>query len=128
MLAADKARPGVILASPAARTWATAQIIAQGIGQKLELQLKRCERLTCEHGLSHAIEALVQTRAVHPDACLALVGHNPTVSELLSWLVNGIGQPGGHLRTGEAALVSFERSKSFGQPGSATLQRLCRRG
>ncbi len=123
-LAADAARPAVIVASPAVRTWTTAQTIAQVLG----VAAARCPLLTCEHRLSHAIDTLNQTWGEHPDAHVALIGHNPTVSELLSWLVDGIGQPGVHLRTGEAVLLGLGGSVPLEQPGGAILEKFCRRG
>ena len=116
-------RPSSIVASPAVRTWTTARVI----GTAIDIAPVECPRLSCEHQLSHAVEVIAELLATMDPPRLAVVGHNPTVSELLGWLVDGMGRPRKSLRTGEAVLVEFAAGTVFDQPGGAEMLQQCRR-
>ncbi len=116
-------RPTAIVASPAVRTWTT----AKAIGSAIDIAPVECPRLSCEHQLSHAVEVIAELLGATDPPRLAVVGHNPTVSELLGWLVDGMGQTDISLRTGEAFLVEFASGAGFDQPGGAELLQQCRR-
>lgn len=75
-------RPAPLLASPAARTRATAETLAQALGLG-------AEQLCFEPRLYNAdLETLVELlQALQPTVQeVLLVGHNPGVSELVGWL------------------------------------------
>lgn len=122
MLAEDPARPEHIIASPAVRTWATACLI----GEQIDLEPHAEYALTCENPLSQALKAAQRAYATHDLGTLALVGHNPTLSDMVGWLVYGVGGSGLSLRTGEAALLQLSADGLIAQPGSAELV-TCRR-
>jgi len=73
----------VVLASPYARAWRTAEILADEAGWPAP---EPCEALEAERPRSEAIRVL-RTQAGH--ASLALVGHEPNLSELGSFLLTG---------------------------------------
>ena len=113
-------RPRRILASPAVRTLQTAQTIADELGvgiTTLELLLPAC-------AASEAISALEDFSA---DAPVLLVGHNPTVTALVSILLHGVSagllMPGPALRTGQMASLVAEEGL---YPGSCRLVELHR--
>lgn len=90
--------PALILSSPYARAWETAEIIRRAVAAPLE----REPRLECDQPISDAIEAIRERSAA---AALAVVGHNPTMSALVSHLV---GRRNVELRTGEAAEIDLD--------------------
>lgn len=90
--------PALILSSPYARAWATAEIVQRTLGVPLRAEA----RLECDRPLSEAIEAI---REHAPAGSLAVVGHNPTLSVLVG---NLIGKRGVELRTGEAAEIDLD--------------------
>lgn len=112
------ASPGRIVASPAARAATTAGLIAELLGLGVEHR--------DEVGLSTTSSRVIDLIAHAADeACLALVGHNPTLSMVADVLVHGptpscrIG-----LRTGEAAVLDLADASD--PVGSATLVGLLR--
>lgn len=92
-----RARPHRVLTSPAARTRATAEALARSLGLLEEIE----PHLACDLPLSQALEA-IRSR---PEACLAIVGHNPTLARLIGLLAVGPASPAIDLRTGEAYLL-----------------------
>lgn len=93
-------RPRRILASPAVRTYQTAQTIADELGTgvtTLDLLLPAC-------AAGEAIAALEEFSCESP---VLLVGHNPTVTAVVSVLLHGVAagmlMPGPALRTGQMA-------------------------
>jgi phosphohistidine phosphatase len=125
ILATEHTRPHFILASPAARTWTTARLI----GRAVEVEPQLDGLLTCEHAVAHALKATQRAFkecGTAESASFVVVGHNPTLSDLVSWLVNGIGPTGINLRTGEAALIRLDPDALLTRPGTAELE-TCRR-
>jgi phosphohistidine phosphatase len=98
-------RPGVLLTSPLPRARATAEIAARAWG-RVEPQ----DEPALARGRIADITALLGR--LPPEATVALVGHEPTLSALLARLL-GCGRAEGlALRKGGAALVDLE-----GTPG-----------
>ena len=97
-------RPRRLLASPAARTLQTAQAIADELG----LGITSIEDLLPAHTAAVAIEAIERYRE---DERVVVVGHNPTVTAIVSVLVHGPSAgcclPGPALKTGHMAIVDI---------------------
>ncbi|MFI4917097.1 MAG: SixA phosphatase family protein [Phycisphaerales bacterium JB060] len=105
-------RPRRILASPATRTHQTAQTIADELGLPvtcLDILLPACPA-------DAAISAI--ERHTH-ETPLLLVGHNPTVTAVVSILMHGpsagLTLPGPALRTGQMATLSADDSIAPGR-------------
>lgn len=97
-------KPGKILASPAERTWTTAELLADG------LRLKGM-RITKAPELHHAVspaKALEKLSRMRLPASLAMVGHEPWLSEFLSLLIAGDTRAGIELDKGGACLVEAD--------------------
>src|SRR5436853_2791658 len=73
----------VILSSPYVRALQTAQIVARGLHQQKRLQLEDC--LKPESSFRDLIEKLQRRK----NATLLLVGHEPFLSSLISFLLSG---------------------------------------
>jgi phosphohistidine phosphatase len=98
--------PTAILASAFDRARETAEILRGEGGPRVEFR----KELESELPVSGALALLEREAARFADGPVAVVGHNPQLSELLDVLVRGVGGRGGEdLRTGEAALVEFRR-------------------
>lgn len=78
----DMAQVDIILASPAARAIATAEIIAQGI-QFPSNRIKTIDKMF-QPSLDDLQEIIAQIDPDHKSAML--VGHNPTISQLAQYL------------------------------------------
>lgn len=107
-------RPRKLLASPATRTLETAQALADELG----LGVNPLEDLLPAREASKALRALEQHGN---DEHLAVIGHNPTMTALLSVLTHGPSaacrMPGPALKTGHMAVVEIEPCWT---PGTAT--------
>ena len=102
-LAALVAAPARVLASPYARTWETAAILAEETGWPAP---ERCSALAAHHGAGDALHALADAEGAGP---LVLVGHEPTMTLLTRLLVRAEDEPGvDWFRKGAAALVAFD--------------------
>ncbi|MFN0130995.1 MAG: SixA phosphatase family protein [Phycisphaerales bacterium] len=99
-----EAAPGLVLSSPFARAWATAEIVHRAVGGRLEAET----RLECDRRVSEATEAIA-ARASEPT--LAIVGHNPQLSALVDHFR---GKHGADLRTGEAADLEIDPNAGQG--------------
>lgn len=132
--------PVRVLTSPLPRALATARLVADAVGGgavvtgKCPLAVR--EQLSTAHGLDEHLELLRAeigpAPAVVPElaegeslaaesagATVAIVGHNPTLTELARWLL-GV-STGAELRTGEALLLG--RSPGAGEPwGRGTME------
>lgn len=99
-------RHTAVLASPAARTLATAQAVAAALSTRPETD----DRLRVDEPVSGMLEALaLPARAAHAHSgAVVLVGHNPRVSELIDRLA-ATGQIDGpvSLRKSEGVLLSW---------------------
>lgn len=114
-IAASACRPLQVVASPFARARATAEPIAR----ELNLALAFAAELQAERPLQSVVELIAR----HEARSLAIVGHNYQLSDLISLLTHGAGRREIELRTGQAALVRFEREAA---PGAAELVKLLR--
>ena len=105
-------RPRKIVASPAVRTMQTAQAIADELG----MSITTVDDLlpACPAG-----QALSVLDRQGPDAPVLLVGHNPTVSSIVSILLHGPSAglciSGPALRTGQMATIEIDRECSPGE-------------
>ena len=98
--------PARILASPFDRARETAEILRGDDGPAIEFR----KELESERPLSGAVSLLEREAAGAVRGPIAVVGHNPQLSELVDWLCSGIGGRGVEdLRTGEAALIELDR-------------------
>ena len=77
-------RPDLILSSPWVRAWQSATILAQGT--RTEVAPVECPPLATDPDIPSLAEA-VGSR--HPEEIVALVGHEPWMSELASLLLAG---------------------------------------
>jgi phosphohistidine phosphatase len=75
--------PDLLLASPWTRAWETAEIVSDVVGCPLPV---RCEALAGPPDLGRLADAIGPR---DPDAVVALVGHDPWLSELASLLLTG---------------------------------------
>jgi phosphohistidine phosphatase len=101
-----------LLASPYARAWQTAEILSEEAGWPGP---EECTQLRPFSGLSDGV-SLVQGR---PESSLALVGHQPRLSELASLLLTGSDSSRLELKKGGVIWLRFD-----GEPvaGSALLR------
>lgn len=110
----------VVLASPFDRAWRTAELLSE---EAVWPEPKRCEAIEADRSPVEGIEAL---RAYLDTASVALVGHEPNLSEIASMLLTGnatrLGmdfkkggaaclQLNGTLRRGSAVLLWFVTPK-----------------
>jgi phosphohistidine phosphatase len=79
-------RVAVLLASPYARAWRTAELLTEEAGWPLP---ERCAALEAERSAAEAAEALRDRRV---QASVALVGHEPQLSSLAALLLAGRGE------------------------------------
>ncbi|HXG44689.1 MAG TPA: histidine phosphatase family protein [Gemmatimonadales bacterium] len=104
--------PDVLLASPWARAWETAEIVSDVVGCPPPVP---CEALAGPPDLGRLADVLGPRE---PDAVVALVGHDPWISELASLLLTG---------TPSGLAVDFPKSGILGiradrlEPGAGTL-------
>jgi len=91
--------PALVLASPFERAWATARILRDEAKWPKAL---RCEALEADH--AGGIEALEQAIVENVGESLALVGHEPILSELVSHLL-GTELPSIVMRKGAVAVL-----------------------
>ena len=92
----------VVLASPFVRAWRTAEILAEEAGWPEPVA---CDALQAERPVSEAVAEMLAH--AHRDA-VALVGHEPHLGDLISFLLTGGNAVGITLKKGGAAMVSFD--------------------
>jgi len=111
--------PDVIVSSPSARTQATASILVAEL--RVEPDQVRWEQDIYEAGLPDLLEVL--GRHSDPSRCLLLIGHNPGLDSLTTYLANT--EPGrtasGKLMT-TSALAIFNQFDNTTTPGRHSLQ------
>jgi phosphohistidine phosphatase len=104
--------PDLLLASPWARAWETAEIVSDVVGCPTPV---RCEALAGPPDLARLADAIGQAA---PDAVVGLVGHDPWLGELASLLLTG---------TPAGLAIDFPKSGILGiradrlEPGAGTL-------
>ncbi len=105
--------PDRILASPYARTWETATILADEAGWP---EPEPCEPLAAHHG---AETALALAAGLGDVGCVALVGHEPTMTLLARLLLAEPDRAGvDWFRKGAAALIACDGAAA---PGAGRL-------
>src|SRR3712207_2290812 len=101
-------RIDLLASSPYARARQTAEIVADVYGRPAN-GIKLVESLTPEAPL----ERLQSWLQRHPRAgVIAIVGHEPQLGMLVTWLMSGLREPRVELKKGGACLLEFD-----GQPG-----------
>ncbi|MEO1008720.1 MAG: histidine phosphatase family protein [Planctomycetota bacterium] len=100
-------RPRGVLASPAARTQETAQSIADELG----FQVATHQELAPDQPPGVLLDLIDAA----DDLPVVLVGHNPTVSALVSLLASGIGPRRVALDTGQMAVLRFDGELAPGE-------------
>ncbi len=101
-----------IVASPAARTWSTACIVAEALG----VEPIEDDRLFIGRGVGDVFEVLADYAA---EERLIVVGHNPTISLASSVFTSGVGPCSVSLRTGAAAVCAH---RGMIEPGGGRLE------
>lgn len=107
-IAGKKKRPDLILTSGLARAIATARLIQEHINCDLEV----VRELETGRSVSDALGLIAKHRA---RGRLMLVGHNPTLGELVWTLQHGLPPREAELRTGQAYVFEFEGDVAPGQ-------------
>jgi phosphohistidine phosphatase len=100
-----ESKPQVILASPVIRAADTARIIAQFAGVPLEFH----PELSTSSDHHAVLELLHERDRAGNHRRLMVVGHNPTLEELVSTLCRGGAGLAGGMRTGMAAVLELEK-------------------
>lgn len=93
--------PEVIASSPYVRAAETARIVADAFGVE---SVETLEVLTPEHHPSDLLPWLSQQSR---DAVVAVVGHEPHLGILVSWLVGGVEAPNVELKKGGMCLLDL---------------------
>lgn len=109
-LLAMKKRPSVILASPYVRALDTARILHRGLRCALRVEdALAADRDTVDvFALLRSLALPAPGRAAEkPPEALAIVGHNPILSELVTMLVKDPAEWVQPLRTGECAILDL---------------------
>jgi phosphohistidine phosphatase len=106
--------PDLVLSSPFARAWQTAEIIVQECGCTKTLQA--CDALIAGASTEGVIEALSAAAAKH--ASLMAVGHEPDLSTLISVLLSGTPDLAITMKKGGLAKLTCETVA----PGGARLE------
>lgn len=112
-----KHRPGVVLSSPVVRALDTARILQRALDVPLEVRDELSTRAD-ERAVLELIQAHASAR------CFLLVGHNPTLSMVVTMLATASSRPTPDLRTGECAVLALQ--PDGGLLGSASLVRTLR--
>jgi phosphohistidine phosphatase len=113
-LAALGATVDVVLSSPLRRAWRTAELLAAGADWPAPVE---CEALA---GGRQPAEVLQALQAYVGSAGVALVGHEPTMHELVSYLLTGdMDHARVEFRKGSVARLELGPAL---RPGSATLR------
>ncbi len=105
---AAEVNPGAILASPYRRALETAEVAAEVLGYKSEIE--RTRALVPEASPSDAWEEI---RTRRPDASVLLASHEPLMSSLAAWL---LGCPALQVDMKKAALARIDCDRLGAQP------------
>lgn len=95
-------QPDLIISSPAKRTTESAQIVAQGVSYPSEQILFDRELYTSDH--NHYLNLAASMNESFD--CIVIVGHNPSVSYLLSALLPRLGHIS--MRKSSFAVLEFD--------------------
>jgi phosphohistidine phosphatase len=102
--------PGIemVVASPLTRAQETAEIVRDEYGLE---RIETAAELEPDRPLAVVVEGLAR----HSGELIAVVGHEPQLSRLVTFLVAGVDRTGVELKKGGACLIEFD-----GQPRAAT--------
>lgn len=112
-LRALECRPGRVLTSPATRARATAEILRKEL--RVDAPLAEWEELAPEAPAAPILERLHRWTGADP---VAVVGHEPTLGELVGLAVTGDAVPITRLTRAGAILLAFPREA---RPGAAQI-------
>jgi len=115
-IAGKKKRPDLILTSGLARAIATAKLIHQHL--KCDLEVVR--ELETGRSVSDALALIAKHQS---RGRLMLVGHNPTLGELVWTLKHGLPPREAELRTGQAYIFEFDEEVG---PGKGRVHKVLR--
>jgi len=97
----------VLVSSPLTRAQETAEIVAA----EYEIErIEHAEELRPEHPLPEAVAALAR----YDGDVVAIVGHEPQLSRLVTFLVSGMDRSGVELKKGGAVLLEFDGKPTSG--------------
>ncbi len=99
-------RIDLIASSPYTRAMQTAELVAEGYGIAA---IKTVDALVPDEPLPR-VQSWLQRRS--STRVVAIVGHEPQLAELVTWLMSGLREGRVEMKKGGAALLEFE-----GQPG-----------
>jgi phosphohistidine phosphatase len=100
------ARIDLLASSPYARARQTAELVAEGYGIT---DIKTVDALVPD-GTLQQLQSWLQRKSTA--RVVAIVGHEPQLGELVTWLMSGLRESRVEMKKGGAALLEFE-----GQPG-----------
>ena len=100
-----------ILSSPYRRAAQTAEIVAAKLG--LRKRLKLCDELACG-GDPKALVRYLKELLLGPESVL-LVGHEPDLSQLISWLISGDTAVAIAMKKGGLAKLEIEAELRYGR-------------
>ena len=109
--------PDALVASPFVRAQQTALTINNNLG----LELLTDDRLRCGVQPSTVLGIIEEYAEAKS---LVLVGHNPTLDELIGLITGGVGTYGPGLRTGEAYVIDLDPANPVGNGVIVTRIRL----
>jgi phosphohistidine phosphatase len=109
--------PDKVFSSPWKRAWQTARILVEETG------LPKSARVACEAlaGAPDLASIAEEVGAVEADATIALVGHEPWMSELAALLLTGKGD-GVQVDYPKSGVMGIEVESLNGEGGSGTLR------
>ena len=112
-------RIDLLASSPYTRAMQTAEIVAEGYGIG---DVKTVDALVPDEPRQRFLSWLERKRSAE---VVAVVGHEPQLGELVTWLMSGLEEARVEMKKGGACLLSFD-----GQPGAGlgVLQRLMTSG
>ncbi len=117
--------PQILLSSPAARAWQTAELVATELGIAAETIIR--EPGVYEAGLQGLLDIIGRYSA--SAGSMLLVGHNPGLDSVLCTLADADPEPapsGKLMTTAAVAVLEFAATPLIPEPGSGCLQRLMR--
>jgi phosphohistidine phosphatase len=100
-------RIDLLASSPYARAMQTAEVVAQGYGID---DIKRVDALVPDDAPLQRFLLWLERKSTVD--VVAIVGHEPQLGELVTWLMSGLKESRVEMKKGGAALLEFE-----GQPG-----------
>ena len=110
--------PDLVLSSPLTRAWHTAVILEEEAGWPAPT---RCDAL--ESGVSPEAGAAALERQRGSVRTLAIVGHEPQLHQLISYLTTGlVDRLQVMLKKGSASAIVFEGARAGIAPGAAVLE------